>query len=208
MAPPWEVPLKSTAAKKSQRSHGLRRSTGGLVEFGEFDVETLTEIAEQTVTIQQPLDKRSNDVSVRVRGRQIEKISEDLVNEGRLRGVSLYVGPLIWWYHFKREFKKFVCDKDPKYRSLKRNLVRHGGRSETFVVSTIAAGLAVNLGPISGVLVPLTAVSLIAVSKLGVEAFCVSEKLAVEIPTAPSTKNRKRKEQRASKASALKAGPR
>jgi hypothetical protein len=49
------------------------------------------------------------------------------------------------------------------------------------IVSTIAADVAVNLGVVAGALVPFCAICLIAVLKLGTEAFCQAEQLDVSV---------------------------
>ncbi len=79
-----------------------------------------------------------------------------------------------FWREFKKEFRRFICTKDPKYRALWTKLERTAGKSEMVIVSTIAAAVAASSGLAPAALVPFCAVGLIAVLKVGKEAFCKS----------------------------------
>ena len=76
-----------------------------------------------------------------------------------------------------------MCNNDQKYRPVKRKLAASAHQSETVIVSTIAVAIAGGMGTAAGVLVPLVAICLIAVCKMGVEAFCKAESFDVRIST-------------------------
>jgi len=76
------------------------------------------------------------------------------------------------WEALKEEFRIFVCTKDKKYSSLRKKLGTTGAKSQTIIVSTIAAAMAPSLGVAVGILVPFCAIVLLALLKVGKEAFC------------------------------------
>lgn len=86
-----------------------------------------------------------------------------------------------YWQAFRREFLIFLCTDDKKYAELKQRLASASDKSQTAVVSTIAAGVAASVGMIPALLVPVCAMCLIAVLKMGKEAFCRAQRLDVTI---------------------------
>lgn len=77
-----------------------------------------------------------------------------------------------FWPKLKIEFRILVCTDDKKYDSLRRQLKASSGKSQTVIVSAIAAAMAVHVGVIAGVLVPFCALCLFGILKLGQSAFC------------------------------------
>lgn len=86
-----------------------------------------------------------------------------------------------YWEQLKREFKKLLCTSDEKYSSLRSEFSITGNKAYTTVVSSIAAIMASQFGVAAGVLIPFCALILIAVLKLGKEAFCVCAQLDIPI---------------------------
>jgi hypothetical protein len=77
-----------------------------------------------------------------------------------------------FWRACKQELYSLFCTDDKRYSDLRKRIYSAGGKSETVIVSTIAATVAGTAGLMAGALVPFCAVCLLAVVKLGKEAFC------------------------------------
>jgi hypothetical protein len=86
-----------------------------------------------------------------------------------------------YWDNLKVEFRILVCTKEKKYASLRRKMETAGRKSQTALVSMLAAAMATYIGVAAGVLVPFCALCLIAVLKLGKEAFCNTTDLNIPI---------------------------
>ena len=82
-----------------------------------------------------------------------------------------------YWVQLKNEFRILICTSDRKYYSLRKQLSAAGQKSHATIVSSIAAVMASQFGVVAGVLVPFCALLLLAMLKLGKEAFCVSAHL-------------------------------
>jgi hypothetical protein len=70
------------------------------------------------------------------------------------------------------EIRKFTCSNDRRYLKLKRELAKQADHSRLVVVSGISAAVGANLGAEIGGIVPLVAIVLIIVLKIGREDFC------------------------------------
>jgi hypothetical protein len=81
-----------------------------------------------------------------------------------------------FWRACRAELYSLFCTNDRKYEDLRKRIYSTGGKAETVVVSTIAAAVAGTAGLVAGALVPFCAVCLIAVAKVGREAFCTLAK--------------------------------
>lgn len=92
-------------------------------------------------------------------------------------GVVMYASWPAYWEQLKAEFRLLLCTRDRKYAALRRELRAKGKKSQATIVSLIAAAVASRFGVAAGVLVPFCALCLIAVLRLGREAFCASGKL-------------------------------
>jgi hypothetical protein len=77
-----------------------------------------------------------------------------------------------YWDAFKVEFKIFLCTKNRKYQTLRREVASHGKASQTVAVGLISGAIGAKLGTVAGVVTPLVIISLIIVLKLGKEAYC------------------------------------
>lgn len=86
-----------------------------------------------------------------------------------------------YWQALKKEFRILLCTNDKKYQKLRRNLAKSHDKAQLAIVSTISAAVASSVGVIAGALVPVCAMLLIAVLKLGKEAFCRVEVLDVKV---------------------------
>ncbi|MGB8657540.1 MAG: hypothetical protein WCE90_07110 [Candidatus Zixiibacteriota bacterium] len=91
-------------------------------------------------------------------------------------GDVCYRRPPEYWEQLKREFQLFVCAKDKKYAALRKKLAKSAKKSQTVIVSSIAAAMAAQFGVVAGVLVPFCAMCLIVLLRIGKEAFCASTK--------------------------------
>jgi hypothetical protein len=89
----------------------------------------------------------------------------------------LYASWPEYWSQLKAEFRLLICTADPKYKKLRQQLGAAQAKSQTAIVSTIAAAMASEFGVVAGVLVPFCALCLIAVIRLGKEAFCAAGRL-------------------------------
>jgi hypothetical protein len=78
-----------------------------------------------------------------------------------------------FWGRFKDEFYILVCTNDKKYSDLRRQITQYGGKSQVALTSAISAAMAVNLGvTVTAVLVPLCAICLLVILRLGRNTFC------------------------------------
>ncbi|SAL04042.1 hypothetical protein AWB81_06570 [Caballeronia arationis] len=87
----------------------------------------------------------------------------------------------MYWDQLKSEFRLLLCTKDKKYQALRRDLAKTSSKSQLAVVSAISAAVGASIGVVAGALVPVCAICLIAVLKLGQEAFCQVKSLDVKI---------------------------
>jgi hypothetical protein len=84
-----------------------------------------------------------------------------------------------YWSLFKKEFHAFLCTKDKKYAALRKQLFTSASRSQVAITSTISAAISQHVGLEAGILVPFCALCLIAVLKIGREAFCSGKYLDI-----------------------------
>ena len=91
-----------------------------------------------------------------------------------------------YWEQLKKEFILLICTKDKKYSSLRKKLSTSADKSQTAIVSTIAAAMAASFGVAMGILVPFCAMILLALLRIGKEAFCAT--LNLNTPLIENTK--------------------
>jgi hypothetical protein len=72
----------------------------------------------------------------------------------------------------KLELFKLICTDDPKYSAVRKKLTTSRDKSETVLVSVIAAAIGRELGIVTAVLVAPAAWALIALVSAGKHAFC------------------------------------
>jgi hypothetical protein len=77
-----------------------------------------------------------------------------------------------YWGNLKEEFRIFVCTSDRKYADLRKKVESSATKSQVTLTSTIAVAFSTHLGIAAGLLVPACALCLIALVKMGREAFC------------------------------------
>lgn len=80
-------------------------------------------------------------------------------------------GKKIFLEQFKIEFKKFICGSD-KYSEERKNLSKLGGDIKAYLVSTISAAISIPLGTTAVFIAPAVVIMLIAVSRIGINAWC------------------------------------
>ncbi len=74
----------------------------------------------------------------------------------------------------KIEFNLLLCTDTQKYSALGEGFTREGGQVSTVMVSSISVAVGTQLGLAAGVVSPWVILLLLAVLKLGKEAFCRS----------------------------------
>jgi len=77
-----------------------------------------------------------------------------------------------FWRSFKAEFRDFLCTKNKKYEDLRKRLAAGGRQTQLALVSMVSAGLSAHVGIAAGLITPICALCLLAVLKMGNEAFC------------------------------------
>ena len=105
------------------------------------------------------------------------------IDAGRVKGAMYCKRPYSdrYWDRLKGEFRLLLCTKDKKYTTLRKELNAAAKKSQTIIVSTIAAAMASRFGVAAGVLVPFCALCLIVVSRLGKEAFCITGEITITL---------------------------
>ncbi|WMT71621.1 hypothetical protein [Bradyrhizobium sp. Ash2021] len=77
-----------------------------------------------------------------------------------------------YWQHLKLEIYYVICTDSEQYRDVRKLLLKQSKKSETAIVSAIAAAVAVHLGIVAGALVPFCALALAGVLQIGKNAYC------------------------------------
>ena len=95
-----------------------------------------------------------------------------------------------YWRALKKEFRLFLCTDDKRYADLRKKLDAAGTKSQTTIVSMIAASVAAHVGAVAGTLVPLCALILLAGARLGKNAICAELPLDIPIKEPKSRRNR------------------
>ncbi|OQS34103.1 hypothetical protein B0T40_16040 [Chromobacterium haemolyticum] len=81
-----------------------------------------------------------------------------------------------YWGNLKAEFMMLICTSNKKYADLRKKLASNADKSQTAIVSAIAAGMATQFGVVAGLLVPFVALCLVVLARTGKEAFCATVK--------------------------------
>ncbi|MFT4192798.1 MAG: hypothetical protein QM617_14895 [Comamonas sp.] len=76
-----------------------------------------------------------------------------------------------FWNRFKDEFRKFVCD-DSAYIEERESLTAQGPVSKAVMISVVSAAIGATIGYSATLLAPAVALSLCAIGKMGVNAYC------------------------------------
>lgn len=103
------------------------------------------------------------------------ELSERLEEESGLHGFSMSD----FWFNVKREFKVLVCTDDARYKDLREKLESAKDKAETVSIVVIAGAIATYVGLAAGALTGLCALCLLALARVGKEAFCRSVKIDV-----------------------------
>lgn len=93
------------------------------------------------------------------------------------------------WVQLKTEFRSFLCTKDKKYTTLRKQLATSKDKSQTAIVSMISAAMAVHFGVATGVLVPFCAMCLVVLVRVGTEAFCSSSEWNMRLSSGKPNSN-------------------
>lgn len=99
-----------------------------------------------------------------------------------LRG-SLPVYPLSGslWQSFKQEFHLLVCTDDPKYDETRSKLKFSGQQTQSTIVGIVTAGIGSAMGFHAALLVPFCALGLLALVRMGKEAFCQASRITQQV---------------------------
>lgn len=84
-----------------------------------------------------------------------------------------------YWSQLKAEFHKLLCSDDRKYESLRKDITRKGAKLGQPIVYSISGAMASQFGITAGVMVPFCAMILLAIAKMGKEAYCAASELNV-----------------------------
>lgn len=107
-------------------------------------------------------------------GEKIGRISE-IQRDGIVRkGVIMNQASI--WRRVKNEMNLLLCTKDKKYAAVRSKLSKESGSAHTAIVSSIAAAVGASLGIVPGLLIPLVALILAVMLKIGKEAYCAGVK--------------------------------
>jgi hypothetical protein len=90
-------------------------------------------------------------------------------------GDAMYAFWPDYWEKLKHEFKVLVCTADKRYADLRKKLATSADKTQTAIVSAIAAAIAAQFGVVAGLLVPFVALCLIVLARTGKEAFCSTQ---------------------------------
>ena len=103
---------------------------------------------------------------------ELETRAADLNDTVRPRGFGF--GPKDYWSALKTEMFLLICggEGSEKYADLRQTLARHGKKSQTALVSTIAVFVGSEIAVEAGLLTPYVAMMLAVASRVGREAFC------------------------------------
>lgn len=76
-----------------------------------------------------------------------------------------------FWNRFREEFRKFVCD-DNSYVEERKALTAQGPVGKAVMISVVSATIGATIGYSATLLAPAVALSLCAIGKIGVNAYC------------------------------------
>lgn len=79
-----------------------------------------------------------------------------------------------FWNQFKEEFRKFVCD-DAAYVEERKALTAQGPVGKAVMISVVSAAIGATIGYSATLLAPAVALSLCALGKIGVNAYCSAD---------------------------------
>jgi hypothetical protein len=77
-----------------------------------------------------------------------------------------------YWTAVRNEFHKLLCTNDASYSELRKLITERGHATDAALLSAITAAVAAAVGATIAALVPLVAVCLYAVAKVGALAYC------------------------------------
>lgn len=97
-------------------------------------------------------------------------------NEALISEAGFGFSPRNYWRSFKEEMIKFICgpkEGEPDtYADLRQVIGKHGQKSQTVIIGTIAAFVGAKIGAEAGVIVPFVASIIAVLKRVGTKAFC------------------------------------
>jgi hypothetical protein len=112
----------------------------------------------------------ADDLDLDKLGERVGRITE--IRRGGIVRKGVIMNQVSPWRRVKHEMNLLLCTKDKKYAALRKQLSKEGAYTHGAIVSAIAAAVGASLGLVSGLLVPLVALMLVAMLKVGKEAYC------------------------------------
>ena len=85
---------------------------------------------------------------------------------------SIKKEPEPYWDLVQKEIVKFLCTNDETYEELHQEIRKYSSKATTTIVSIISAAFSSVIGVSSGVIIPLCALALYTVTKVGISAYC------------------------------------
>lgn len=79
-----------------------------------------------------------------------------------------------FWPNVRHELYLLICTDDPKYAEIRRRLDNESNKINAVIVGLVSAAVSAVLGLTAGVLAPFVALCLIALARVGKEAWCAS----------------------------------
>jgi hypothetical protein len=104
----------------------------------------------------------------------------------------MYSQPPHYWRDVKDELHLFICTDDKKYADLRKSISTMGTKSQTTIVSTISAAMAIHIGLVAAAIVPFCALSLAVIARIGKNAWC-RQRATYEIIDMPISEFKKKK---------------
>jgi len=82
-----------------------------------------------------------------------------------------------YWQQLKWEFRLFVCTDEPRYADIREKSRNANAVFDTILLGGIIGALAKTLGIEATILAPFVKLLIVSVAKIGVGAYCASQKL-------------------------------
>jgi hypothetical protein len=84
--------------------------------------------------------------------------------------------PKNYWSSVKTEVFTLLCTEDAKYSDIRDRLSKHSDIATLYILSTLSIWLSSLLGASLAIITPLVGTLLYAIAKLGMGAWCESER--------------------------------
>ena len=89
------------------------------------------------------------------------------------------------WDRLKKQFQILICAKDKEYADLRKDALEASKNGQTALVAMIAGGLGAAIGVSAAAIAPAISLLLIALIKVGQNAYCDGVDLGMSISSTP-----------------------